>query len=118
MLHKTQSGLLSLDFSNANSSGTSLGEPSVILEDISALSLMQFNRFLPRRRRAPPSAAIFVSIIIKLPIVQIITIVLGIFIVALEFPVPPLKALAIHRSIVLRIVLLLLQALLTVLFYQ
>ncbi|KAG5647030.1 hypothetical protein DXG03_001400 [Asterophora parasitica] len=72
----------------------------------------------PGGLQAPPSAAIFVSIIVKVPIVQMITIVLGLFIIALEFPAPPLKALAIHRSIVLRMVLLLFQSFLAILFYQ
>jgi len=65
-----------------------------------------------------PSAAIFVSIIVKIPVVQMITMLLAIFIIALEFPVPQLKSLAIHRSIVFRIVLLLFQTFLTILFYQ
>jgi len=65
-----------------------------------------------------PSAAIFVTLIVKAPIIQIIAMSLGMFIVALEFPVPQLKPLSIHRSIVLRIVLLLFQVFLTILFYQ
>ncbi|KAG6831826.1 hypothetical protein H0H87_003745 [Tephrocybe sp. NHM501043] len=40
------------------------------------------------------------------------------FMIALEFPLPPLKKFAIHRSIVLRIVLLLFQSFLAILFYQ
>ncbi|KAF5380466.1 hypothetical protein D9615_004623 [Tricholomella constricta] len=63
-------------------------------------------------------AAIFISIIVKVPVVQILTMLLGMFIIALEFPLPQLKSLAIHRSIVLRIVLLLFQTFLTILFYQ
>jgi len=65
-----------------------------------------------------PSAAIFITIIVKIPIVQIITMILAMFILALEFPLPQLKSLAIHRSIVLRIVLLLFQTFLSILFYQ
>ncbi|KAF8070670.1 ATP adenylyltransferase-domain-containing protein [Lyophyllum atratum] len=65
-----------------------------------------------------PGAAIFINIIVKVPIVQIITMILAMFILALEFPLPQLKSLAIHRSIVLRIVLLLFQTFLSILFYQ
>ncbi|KAG6866746.1 hypothetical protein C0991_011405 [Blastosporella zonata] len=65
-----------------------------------------------------PNAAIFITIIVKAPIVQILAMILGMFIIALEFPLPLLKKLAIHRSIVLRIVLLLFQSFLTILFYQ
>ncbi|KAG6903057.1 hypothetical protein C0995_006244 [Termitomyces sp. Mi166 len=65
-----------------------------------------------------PNAAIFITIIVKAPIIQILSMVLGMFIVALEFPLPPLKKFAIHRSIVLRIVLLSFQAFLAILFYQ
>jgi len=65
-----------------------------------------------------PSAAIFVTLIVKAPIIQIIAMAIGYFMIALEFPVPLLKPLGIHRSPVLRIVLLLFQAFLTVLYYQ
>jgi hypothetical protein len=40
------------------------------------------------------------------------------FMVALEFPMPQLKQTMIHRSIVLRIVMLVLQAFMAILFYQ
>ncbi|RDB24927.1 hypothetical protein Hypma_007670 [Hypsizygus marmoreus] len=72
----------------------------------------------PGGMQAPPSAAVFVTIIVKAPIIQILTMILGLFMVALEFPLPQLKAFAIHRSLVLRIVLLLFQTFLSVLFYQ
>jgi len=44
--------------------------------------------------------------------------VLGFTMVALEYPIPVLKGTAIHRSIALRVVLLIFQAAGTVLFYQ
>ena len=53
-----------------------------------------------------------------MPIVQITTMVLGFIIVALEYPFPLVKGSPIHRSIPLRIVLLVLQSFLAVLFYQ
>jgi hypothetical protein len=65
-----------------------------------------------------PSAAIFINIIVKIPIVQMVTMILAMFILALEFPLPQLKSLSIHRSIVVRIVLLLFQTFLSILFYQ
>ncbi|KAF4567599.1 hypothetical protein EYR40_006600 [Pleurotus pulmonarius] len=68
--------------------------------------------------QAPNSSAIFVTLIIKAPIIPILSMLLGHLMLALEFPLPQLKGLAIHRSIVLRVVLLLFQTFLTVLFYQ
>lgn len=68
--------------------------------------------------QAPPSAAIFVTLIIKIPVIQIFAITIGLFNLALEFPLPPLKSLAIHRSLVLRVVVLLFQAFFTNLYYQ
>lgn len=68
--------------------------------------------------RPSPNAAIFITLIVKAPIIQILAMIMGLFIIALEFPLPQLKKLAIHRSIVLRIVLLLFQTFLTILFYQ
>ena len=57
-------------------------------------------------------------VIIKAPIVQIISVVLAGFIIALEFPAPFLKGTRLHRNIVLRIPLLLLQVFFAALFYQ
>lgn len=68
--------------------------------------------------RAPQRSALFVMIIIKAPIIQIISVALAGFIIALEFPIPFLKGTRLHRSIVLRIPLLLLQVFFAVLFYQ
>ena len=71
-----------------------------------------------RRPRPSPSAAVFITLIVKAPVIQIFTMLSGLFMIALEFPLPKLKAFAIHRSLVLRIVLLLLQVFLAILFYQ
>lgn len=68
--------------------------------------------------RPSPNSAIFITLIVKAPIIQILTMLVAFFMVALEFPVPQLKAFAIHRSIVLRIVMLVMQAFLAILFYQ
>jgi hypothetical protein len=68
--------------------------------------------------RPSPNATLFITIIVKMPIIQIITMLIGFFMIALEFPLPQLKAFAIHRSIVLRIVVLMFQAFFGILFYQ
>lgn len=65
-----------------------------------------------------PNAAIFITIIVKVPIIQILTMMVAFFMIALEFPMPQLKGTMIHRSLVLRIVMLILQAVLAVMFYQ
>jgi len=72
----------------------------------------------PGGLQPPPSAAIFITLIVKVPVIQIIAMAIGFFMVALEFPLPPLKPLGIHRSLVLRIVVLLFQTMFTILFYQ
>jgi len=66
----------------------------------------------------PAKDAVFIDIIVKLPIIQICAIVMGILLVALDYPAPFLKTTALHRSIALRIPLLLIQAALAALFYQ
>ncbi|KAG2055228.1 hypothetical protein BDR06DRAFT_1020451 [Suillus hirtellus] len=65
-----------------------------------------------------PKFALFINVIVKYPIVQIGTMALGFIIIALEYPIPILKGTAIFRSITLRVVLLIMQAAGTVLFYQ
>lgn len=74
--------------------------------------------------RAPgglqPSAAIIplTNVIVKVPIIQIISFVVGLFILAVELPAPGFRNLGIQRTFVPRIVFLLIQAVLTALFYQ
>lgn len=65
-----------------------------------------------------PNAALFIAIIVKIPVVQIMSMLLGMFLIAIEIPIRPVKGTAIHRSLVLRVVLLLFQAFLAFLFYQ
>jgi len=62
--------------------------------------------------------AMFVAFIVKVPLVQILAMLCGLTILMIEFPLKPLEGTAIHRSIILRIVLLLFQASLAGLFYQ
>jgi len=65
-----------------------------------------------------PKVAVFITIIVKFPIVQIVAMVLGFIMIALEYPLPILKGTAVHRSIILRVVLLMLLSFASVLFYQ
>ncbi|KAF5322598.1 hypothetical protein D9619_001540 [Psilocybe cf. subviscida] len=72
----------------------------------------------PGGLQAPPSAAIFVALIIKAPIIPIVSMILGMVLLAIELPLPALKKLAIRRSFVVRVVLLLFQVFLNILYYQ
>jgi len=65
-----------------------------------------------------PGAAPFVTIIVKVPALQIVAMLLGFFILAVEWPLPLLKKTAIYRNLVVRLVLLFFQTFLTILFYQ
>ncbi|KAI9569651.1 ATP adenylyltransferase-domain-containing protein [Boletus coccyginus] len=65
-----------------------------------------------------PKVHVFVAVIVKTPIVQFVTMILGFIIIALEYPLPFVKGSPIHRSIPLRIVLLILLSFLAALFYQ
>ncbi|KAI0315474.1 hypothetical protein OF83DRAFT_1164786 [Amylostereum chailletii] len=62
--------------------------------------------------------AIFVTLIVKAPVIPIFTFLLGIAFVAFEYSVPWIKNTSIHRNFVVRIVFLILQAFLAILFYQ
>jgi len=64
------------------------------------------------------SDKIFIEIMVTAPIIQILAMITGFLILALELPLPLLKGSSLHRSWVIRIVLLALQAFLTILFYQ
>lgn len=65
-----------------------------------------------------PKVQIFITLIVKFPVVQSVAMLLGFMMIALEYPLPMLKGSAIHRSLPLRVVLLTFQSFLTVLFYQ
>jgi len=65
-----------------------------------------------------PGAAVFVTLIVKAPIIQIFAMALGMTMIALEYSLPQVKRLAIYRSFVVRIVLLIFQAFLCLLYYQ
>jgi len=65
-----------------------------------------------------PGAAVFITLIVKVPVIQMFTIAIALFLLAVEFPLPQLKSLAICRSFAFKIVLLLFQSFLTMLYYQ
>jgi hypothetical protein len=65
-----------------------------------------------------PTSAFFVTLILKAPVIQITSMFLGLAILALDFPLPMLKGTRIHRSLVLRVVLLLFMSFFAILFYQ
>jgi len=62
--------------------------------------------------------AFFIDIMVKVPVIQIIAILLGIVILAFEYPVPFMKSTAASRSLVLRVVLLVFQTFFAIMFYQ
>jgi len=72
----------------------------------------------PGGLQAPPSAALFITLIVKAPVIQIISMILGMVILAIELPAPMIKQLALYRSLPLRVILLLFQVFFTILFYQ
>jgi len=65
-----------------------------------------------------PSAAIFITLIVKAPIIPIINAVVALFILSVENPLPLLKSLSIRRSLIFKVVLLVFQSFLSVLYYQ
>jgi len=72
----------------------------------------------PGGLQAPPSAAIFVALIVKAPVIPIISMIIGMIILAIELPLPALKKFAIRRNFVARVVLLLFQVFFNILYYQ
>jgi hypothetical protein len=62
--------------------------------------------------------AFFIDIIVKAPIIPIFSIILGLVIVAFEYPAPFMKGIAAQRSLISRVVLLFFQAFFAIFFYQ
>jgi len=113
------SGLRFSAFSIVNFSGTSLVGLCEIQEAYSEpLPQRLHSIFLSFILRPSPNAAIFITLIVKVPVIQISTIALAAIILCIELPLPPIKKLSLYRSLVVRIVLLIFQAFLTILFYQ
>lgn len=74
--------------------------------------------FLIRVSRPAKQDAFFIDIIVKAPVIPIISIILGLVIIALEYPAPFMKGLAAQRSMICKVVLLFFQAFFAILFYQ
>lgn len=74
--------------------------------------------FLIRVPRPAKQDAFFIDIIVKAPVIPIISIILGLVIVALEYPAPFMKGLAAQRSMICKAVLLFFQAFIAIFFYQ
>lgn len=65
-----------------------------------------------------PRISVFITLIVGIPVIQIMTIAIGLVIIALEWPFAPITRIAFHRSIPVRIILLIFQAVLAALLYQ
>lgn len=87
---------------------SSLGDPG----PVSAPTTLQ----LPPASPAPQDA-LFITVIVTLPIVQIIALVTGLTYLGLEL-LPMMKKTALYRSFVFRVIWLTLQTFFAVLFYQ
>jgi hypothetical protein len=73
---------------------------------------------LTRVSRPAKQDAIFIDIIVKAPVIPIISIILGLVIIALEYPAPFMKGLAAQRSQICKVILLFFQAFFAIFFYQ
>ncbi|KAI0074644.1 hypothetical protein K474DRAFT_1765355 [Panus rudis PR-1116 ss-1] len=65
-----------------------------------------------------PSVSFFITIIVKAPIVQIISMLVGIALLALEYPAPFLKDTSLSRSFVFKGMMLIAQFFFALLYYQ
>lgn len=72
----------------------------------------------PGGLQAPPSAAPMVAVIVKLPIVPIFAMIVGSILLIFEYPLPLVRSMSLHRNLVFRVMLLVVQFVLTILFYQ
>ncbi|EMD37579.1 hypothetical protein CERSUDRAFT_50369 [Gelatoporia subvermispora B] len=64
------------------------------------------------------NVSIFITLIVKTPVIPVLSMLHGLALIALEYPLPMLKNTAVHRSFVVRIIALLGQASLAILYYQ
>jgi len=60
----------------------------------------------------------FIDITVKAPVIQIFSIILGLVILAVEYPAPFMRGTAVHRNLITRVILLLFQVFFAILFYQ
>lgn len=83
-----------------------------------SVRLILFLSFLLRFSRPANQDAFFIAITVKAPVLPIFSIILGLFILALEYPAPFLKGTSVHRNLITRVILLLFQVFFAILFYQ
>jgi len=62
--------------------------------------------------------AFFITIIVKIPLVPIISMIMGMLMIALDYPAPFLRGTPVHRSLIVRVVGLIMQAFFAIMFYQ
>lgn len=98
-------------------SGVTLGVYSACLNRSHLISSLNPS-FLLRVSRPADQDAFFIDIMVKAPVIQIFSLLLGLVIVAFEYPAPFVKGTAAYRSLVLRVVLLVFQVFFAILFYQ
>jgi len=67
---------------------------------------------------APPSSTIFITLIVKMPVLQIFAIISALLILASGWPVPLLKRTFLHRSFVFKIALHVWAGFIAMLIYQ
>jgi hypothetical protein len=103
--------------STASSSGTWSAASCATPEDSSAWPRVCARRAVLTARRAPNGQGIFITLIVKMPVIQLLTMFTGFAMLAFELT-PPAKLLAVGRSFVPRVVLLLFQTFFAILFYQ
>ena len=77
-----------------------------------------FNRFLSSLPRPAKQDAFFIDIMVKAPAIQVISILLGLVILAFEYPAPFIKGTSVHRSLITRVILLTFQIFFAIMFYQ
>jgi len=65
-----------------------------------------------------PKVAFLITLIVRAPIIQIFSMFIGIGIAALEYPVPFLKKTSVHRNFAFKAIMLVVQALFAILYYQ
>jgi hypothetical protein len=116
---QTPSGPATGGSSTASSSLTSSPPHSATPEVSSAYFVFSSGLHGPNSQPRPANSTLpFISVIVEAPVLQIIAMVIGFFMLMLELPAPFLKGTAIHRSLILRVVGLLFQTFVCILYYQ
>jgi len=64
------------------------------------------------------NVALFITIIVRMPIVQIVAMILGFLTLAIELEIPPFRGSALGRNLVLRMIVVVFLSLVNSIFYQ